>query len=182
MEDCLLDCYFLCLAIETHVYNSPCFYLLLFICLFLQDLPLSHCLFLRGENESAFHPGPHTVDDAFSLFRSKDFLLLLFFRNITPALFHVTPLRHSTERERDPATRYKHPSSSSEKEREKEPMFLAIYFKHIRRKRGKKFAFVLFNATHTVLPPSIEGKLSRDKKKINIKGENGPIIKARTSQ
>lgn len=137
MEDCLLDCYFLCLAIETHVYNSPCFYLLLFICLFLQDLPLSHCLFLRGENESAFHPGPHTVDDAFSLFRSRDFLLPFFFRNITPALFHVTPLRHSTERERDPATRYKHPSSSSEREREKEPMFLAIYFKHIRRKGEK---------------------------------------------
>jgi hypothetical protein len=62
-------------------------------------------------------------------------------------------------------------------------MFLAIYFKHIRRKRGKTFAFVLFNATRTVLPPSIEGKLSRNQKNNNnIKGENGPIIKARTSQ
>jgi hypothetical protein len=55
-----------------------------------------------------------------------------------------------------------------EREREKEPMFLAIYFKHIRRKGEKKLAFVLFNATRTVLPPSIEGKLSRDKKIIII--------------
>lgn len=138
MEDCLLDCYFLCLAIETHVYNSPCFYLLLFICLFLQDLPLSHCLFLRGENESAFHPGPHTVDDAFSLFRSRDFLLLLFSGTLRPR-YSTSP--HCATAQREKETRQRdtsiHHLRVREREREKEPMFLAIYFKHIRRKGEK---------------------------------------------
>jgi hypothetical protein len=120
------------------------------------------------------------------LYLGAEIFFFLFFSGTLRPRYSTSP--HCATAQREKETRQRdtsiHHLRVREREREKEPMFLAIYFKHIRRKRGKTFAFVLFNATHTVLPPSIEGKLSRDKKKkkINIKGENGPIIKARTSQ
>jgi hypothetical protein len=140
MEDCLLDCYFLCLAIEKHVYNSPCFYLLLFICLFLQDLPLSHCLFLRGKNESAFHPGPHTVDDAFSLFRSRDFLLLLFSGTLRPR-YSTSPHCATAHTERETRQRDTSIHHLRVRERERKSPCSSPFILNTSEEKGKKICF-----------------------------------------
>lgn len=133
MEDCLLDCYFLCLAIETHVYNSPCFYLLLFICLFLQDLPLS---FLEGGKTSPhFIQAPTQLTTRFLYLGAEIFFFLFFpehYARVIPR--HPIAPQH---RERPGNEKQASIIFEWEREREKEPMFLAIYFKHIRRKGEK---------------------------------------------